>query len=618
MKRDLFGCSYANRLTVLVLSAVISVLPSIGSRSAVSAEKSAQEQVDALVMRMNAAASPRSALLMLDELEASVELNATLKSRVATQRARFEELLANEQAKVAGRWVSPADLRAAVEASDAKIVSGFQAITAGDGVAALAAFEAAVKAYPEGIRARFLMGMAFSAKGNFHPKKAAQYFESVVDRSPNHWPAVNNLALTQFRMGNHANAYSLWKRLLEAEPEFPEAVHNVRRVVREVGEGRIRFTGTSQTTRSTTSRSDLFQKLADSLPEKSRSGQPLYQLGMGWRYAPLIESATERRDVEDAPEMPQRDAALKSEDAIAGTGGTGVIIQKNLILTSRSVVEDDVLGRASQVMVDKAQDGNIQSYLGRVLEISERDDLALVEVALDEDAAGIPLAGELIPETSVQIVTAGPRYVLDGKLVSSAAVLKTLPEVPDRGLATFSTTGEFTVGAPLLNAQNQLLGLSGSRYLGQIVVDRHKAIPVDRIRNWLASLDQLPAGDVSRPPEAADSTHGVVRLTGLYPSSHLGLRDVLPPEMRHARSEYEDPSCVNCNGLTFVRCTARGCSLGAVTSIENSPSLLVTPNNGTFVIPGSAARQSKCQSCNGKGRLACSVCRGKGINPDIR
>ena len=153
----------ANTRECLALSILLSFYLGIPGLVAAATEKSPKEQVTELVTKMNAAASPLSALALLDEAEATMDLDETSRSRLTAQRVRFEELLANEQVKLAGRWVTPAELRAAVAASDAKISQGFEAITQQDGKAALEAFEAAVRAYPEGIRARFLLGLAFSS-----------------------------------------------------------------------------------------------------------------------------------------------------------------------------------------------------------------------------------------------------------------------------------------------------------------------------------------------------------------------------------------------------------------------------------------------------------------------
>ena len=588
-----------------------------------AAEKTPRERVDSLVTQMHTVNDPTRALIMLEELESSLELDPTLQKRLNVQRDKYKALVADQKVKIAGTWGSADDLRAAVESYNSKIAEGLQALTQKDGDAALKAFEAAVRVYPEGIRARFILGMGFSSRGSYNPQKSLKHFESVLDRSPKYHPAVNNLAITQFRLGNHAEAYALWKRLLAEDPEFPEAVHNVKRIAIEAQAGRIRFAGASKVRQKGGSRAELFEELANSVSGQSRTGLALHRPGMGWLYSPLVEAAAERGNAQQGNGTANPPANTSADidadvDMVPAISGSGVVIGSQLILTSCSVVDDDVLGKVHSVRVERTREGKIETFVGRIRTISERDDLALVDVDWDDPPAIVPLAATLKQDPGLRVLAAVPTFTLTGKQTISSATVRMLPQTPERGFASLAVVGESTAGAPIIDAQGALVGLCSSSLLGEIVAQQQTVIPVERIRSWLTSVNEVamnssPAiGTVELP---AAST---VRLTGLYPKGRLGLHDALPAEMRNARSEYEDQACVHCNGLASIRCPAPGCALGGVLTVEVTTRFFETSANGRGSSMTTSANRKKCTVCNAAGRVRCPICSGKSTNPDIR
>ncbi len=579
---------------------------------------SPSEQLDEFIRRLYSLPSAEAALLSIEEFEGALLLDAQLQRRLDAQRDRFAGILKEGKVRLGTDWVDPGELRAAVVSYNDEINRAFTKLQQQDGKGFLASLRKATTVYPDGFRARFVLGMAYSARGNLNHPEAQRHFQSVLERAPKYLPALNNLALTQFRVGDYGDAFSTWKRLIEMAPDFPDAVHNLARIVREVEAGRLVFPDSGSKKRNLRSRADLFRELVDSVRSRSATGYSAVRPGVGWLYSPLVVTLPERQSDKRDDVMPAELDASAGHEGIAGSVGTGVVVAPNVVLTARSTVFDDYLGTAAQVRLLVSRGDVVATVLGKVRNVSDADDLALIDVAGVEGSA-VP-ATTMTAGAPVRIFSARPEFSLKGEPSVSAGKVQRLPPQNGRGLLGLVVQDEVSPGAPVWDADGRLLGICTSAYTADLTGDRRTAISAetlaDRLMQWNVTLS---AGEDGTPPPT--STHAdptIARVVGVFTVDPLRLQQALPPEMRHQRSELEDQSCLRCNGLGIVQCPATGCARGGITTLEWYTTAVDAGIYGKVLKSNSTATKSKCRTCNGAGRLKCPLCGGRGVHPDIR
>jgi hypothetical protein len=103
-----------------------------------------------------------------------------------------------------------------------------------------------------------------------------------------------------------------------------------------------------------------------------------------------------------------------------------------------------------------------------------------------------------------------------------------------------------------------------------------------------------------------------------YRSTPLRIRDILPEKIRPKRSELEDDSCSWCSGRGAVRCQATGCIGGARPVTELYTVTLNVGNISSQGTVGGVVKEYKCNTCKGRGFVDCPLCKGKGVDPDLR
>lgn len=579
---------------------------------------SVAEQFDELVRHLYSLPSAEAALLGIGEFETAQVLDSQLQRRLDAQRERFTAILKSGKVRLGTDWVTPAELRAAVVSYNDEINRAFTKLQERDGRGFLTSLRKATTIYPDGFRARFVLGMAYSARGNLNPPEAERHFQSVLERAPNYLPALNNLALTQFRVGNYGDSFSTWKRLIEIAPDFPDAVHNLARIVREVEAGRLVFPDSTVKKRNLRSRADLFRELVDSVRSRSVGGHSAVQPGVGWLYSPLVVTFPEKQSVAVNDVVPLEFDASSGHQGIAGSVGTGLVVAPNVVLTARSTVHDDYLGTAARVRLLVARGDEIATLLGTVRNISDADDLALIDVPGVEGT--FEIATEMTTGATVQISSAFPEFSLKGELTISAGKLDRLPAKNGKGLFGLVVPGEVSPGAPVWDAGGKLLGICTSAYAANLTGDRRTAIAAETLANRLTQWNVTLSAEASDSPPTSNPKRvaHVGRVIGIFNVDPMRLQQALPPEMRYQRSELEDQSCLRCNGLGVVQCPATGCARGGVTTLEWYTTAVDAGIYGKVLKSNSTATKSKCRTCNGAGRLRCPLCAGRGVHPDIQ
>ncbi|OYW19376.1 MAG: hypothetical protein B7Z55_08945, partial [Planctomycetales bacterium 12-60-4] len=243
-------------------------------------------------------------------------------------------------------------------------------------------------------------------------------------------------------------------------------------------------------------------------------------------------------------------------------------------------------------------------------------DLAVVEV----EGPGTPLRmhNDFAPGDRFQILSALPKFGVGGSLTKSSGIFLPAAEHVEHGLASISAEGQFNPGSAIVDGEGRLLAITTSRYLGSAITNQSTAIPSTQIQAWLEGIGRTPQTTDQPSSQTASNGNSVVRLTGQFAPSPLGLREALPEDLRTTRSEYEDQACVHCNGGATIRCTVPGCAFGAVTSYDTFTDVIDTPSNGRIIRKGTTVRRDRCEACDATGRLKCPICDGTGVSPDVQ
>ncbi len=575
-------------------------------------------QVDEFIRRLNTLPSPEAALLSISEFESVSALSATAQKRLNAQKERYSQIHKEDKVRLGTEWVNPTELRAAVVSYNEEIDRAFSKLQKRDGKGFLTSLRKATTIYPNGFRARFILGMAYSARGNLNPLEAEKHFQSVLERSPTNLPAMNNLALTQFRVGNYGEAFGTWKRLLDIAPDFPDAVHNVTRIVREVEAQRVVFPDSTSKKKNQRSRANLFRDLADSSLARSSNSSTAVRPGVGWLYSPMLITVSEKQSASTTSDPSPQLSGTTDHDAIVGTTGTGLVVAPNVILTARSTVFDDYLGPASEVRLYVPRGAKVEMLTGKVRSISDADDLALIDVVGVEGSvvSGTdPKAG-----AEIQIVSANPEFCLKGEPTISKGKVQRLAATPNSALLAFQFRDSISPGSPVLDADGRLLGLCTSAYAAGMTGDRRTAISVGTLMQRLTTWDvALPGADAANSPAGrAAATPTITRVAGVFSVDPIRLQESMPAELRNERSELEDQSCLRCNGLGFVQCQAPGCAQGGVTVTEWYNKTTDLGVYGKMTQANTKVSKAICRTCNGDGQLTCPICGGRRIHPDIK
>lgn len=597
-------------------------------------EATVSKRYEAVVTAAYRARTARTALSLLDEFEAAHNLPASVQSRLQTQRTKFLDLERQGLVRLGNKWVKPEEFKEAAQKCLDAIAIAKAKLKEGDGRAFVLHLERASSLNPNAIEPNFLMGMVFSIRGNFNAPVAERYFEKVASLNPDYVPVLNNLALTEVKMGKYDEAYAHWKQLAEIDPRCPEMIQNLGRIEREGLSGRLPIPNRTNASGKGKSRYQLFAELAQATRKAAGIDDPNHGLGKGWLYSPLVRSwGEETVPPGDLPDV-DKDVQLarnvvedvKAKLLIPISSGTGFAISPNVVMTNRHVVEDDQLGAAAALTLQAFSGKESPKLSGKVIAVSDKLDLALIEVP-DLNAKPIPLSQRPLERGVEAGIFGFPRGLALG------ATLKLT-----RGLVTSLTTKKFdgqpmfmldaeanpgNSGGPVCDARGQVIGVLRAG-TNAAIGDYSLAIPIAEAMQFAVPL---VAGLNAGPPDApevpwkdvdAGVSDSVYLIQVFHRTSSMRLVESLPPQLTPPRSELEDVSCCTCNGLKMRRCTAPGCLAGAVTDRTWTTQTIDLGPLGRTTVPATKAKKYRCTTCDGKGYITCDPCRGTGQGADIR
>lgn len=236
------------------------------------------------------ARTARSAISILDTFEATEKFPDSVRSRLQIQREKFLEFDRKDLLRLGNKWVTPNEFKEAAQKCSEELDAARESLKQGDGKAMVGHLERAAKWNPNAIEPNFFMGMLFSIRGNCNAPVAERYFEKVAVLNPDYAPVLNNLALTEIKLGKFDEAYVHWKQLAQINPRCPELLQNLGRIEREGAADRLLIPKKKTASSNAKTRFELFVDLAESTRTAAGVTDANLGLGKGWLYSPLVRA----------------------------------------------------------------------------------------------------------------------------------------------------------------------------------------------------------------------------------------------------------------------------------------------------------------------------------------
>ncbi len=568
---------------------------------------------DALIAKLEARLqSENEAAAALKIYERFVErhtLTEEQEKKFATRVAKWREITGKELVRWGTQWISP-ELAQQKKAEADGLVAQAEALMQQQNFKEVAKLlDRASKIDLNGISADFILGQLNSGIGANHPPTADEHYRKVLVRSPRHLSALNNLALTEIKMGRFPQALARFRQAAEIAPRTPEINQNVGRLIKE-----------ATTKKLVVLPSDLskFNKLYGELT-KSGQGQPSNP-NVGWLYMPLYLSESERKGkpAQEAQVPEAQNVGTEMNLVLIGSG-SGFVVHPGYFLTNRHVVRDDEFGIADRLKIlDPTDPTHKRELPATVMAISAEHDLALVKCdAIKSPAIPLSLAA---PRRGLEVLALGyPKSDLIGRgLKATRGIITALPEEANAGMLLFDAElNGGNSGGPVLTKTGEAIGVATAKFNAAIVGNYSAGVPsavaIPFVKTLIPNFGDggapVPTVEQDWPDVDARTAPSTVMLLCYYRSVPVRVQQV-PGEggAKGKSNSLEDTSCSACNGTSFLACPQKGCIKGSVSRQETYTEVVGfgikrTVNKTRFV-------QSECPVCDGKGRVDCRACSG--------
>lgn len=572
-------------LSFLVLLTVAMSLPApLAAQSPATLPRPALRDplVDGILGRLKNLEKPGDALDLLQEALRDKSLSSTQRSRLEKERGVWHERYEKDLVRHGSSWITKEDRESRQKEADLLIEKAFVLMETRDFRSAREALEKASKVDETGLRADFLLGLLNTPILANSPETAEKHFRKVLTRSPNHLPTLNNLALCCVRQKEFSQALEFWRRIAEVAPNTPELSHNVGRVLKEAGDGRLAL-GNSDRKRF----QDLYLDIATEENAESR-----YVSG-GWRYMHLTlpKSEAERTPVKDSSSM-----------SLTATG-SGFVIAPGVVLTNRHVVDD-----AHSVKIEYESPAGRKTYEAKVLKISDKHDLALVECPKLTAPAARVATGAQRRGTEIMILGYPETGILGKTLKATRGSITALPSPEYHEMLLFDAAANHgNSGGPISDRHGNVIAVLtvGYKLQGQITggVTLANALPFIR-----ENYPEYAPKESDIPLEWPDVDAAVAKSTVMV-AIYQQLVKLGPAQTAKSSGAYiEDSACSVCSGAGEVRCRGKGCSRGYV-SVQESVQAGTSPISGQAIFK-TVTRKQACGVCGGDGKVLCEGCGG--------
>jgi S1-C subfamily serine protease len=582
--------------------------------------------VTAFLNEADKAWTPESAMAALRAYRAENDLTPKQEERLQKQGDRYAQYQREGRRRHGGKWRTSPEIKEFETGAEKFIQLAFNELKANNPKKSLDYFNRASSADPGGIRADFIVGMLYCLRGSTNPKLAAERFETVLKRVPDYGPARNNLAICEIKLlttKKFGDAFANFRKAAELMPNSVEVLQNVNRVVQEADQGQLPLPITDKNKPDEGKRYAKFAELAAQLNERAAKRNQKFSPRVGWMYTPFMEL----KQAEPEPDRPQQPVPVEDENPLIPVAmGTGFLIAPGYLITNKHVVTDEALGVADRVTIRRpdAPPADLPTT-AEIVALAFEDDLALLH-APDIAGTAIPLVEKPVSRGREILVLGYPHIELLGAtLKTTRGVVTGLPDGQrfEGMLMMDAEANPGNSGGPVCDRAGRVVGVV-TQILVSRTMDYSLAIPAGNVSAFVTQQKvDLP---VFEPEEDVTDwslidervSPAVYLIETSYRASPLRFKELLPEGLRPVRSEFEDDSCSHCSGRGHKACPAPGCVAGANMTLEYDAPILRLPGGDSRVITGGNLKVTKCGLCSGKGRIECKVCRGKGIDPDLR
>jgi S1-C subfamily serine protease len=542
--------------------------------------------------------SAKLAVKLYEEIDGVYDLSSLEKKEYEIKLKYWKQYAAKDYVRNGSKWIPRNDYIESQKEADKLINQALELVKVDNWKFAEKKFKSASKLDQNAIRSDFTLGLFYSPLIFTDIKKASKHFRTVLKRDPNNISALNNLALTEMRLGNHTSALKQWRQAVAIAPKIPEVTHNLGKLISEASIKTVYI------------KPSVLEKYTTLYSDAIVSGHGTKtDLKKGWLYLPLVLPRKEEERVVVIDDKISKLIALGS--------GSGFVIAPNYILTNRHVIKDEKDGPFDVIKIIDPEDPIHQRELNATtVAICENHDLAIIRCDRLK-APAIPLSKSLPRRGSDIMILGYPLGDILGRIVkSSRGSITALPQEDPKSYAYNrllydATSNPGNSGGPVCDNKGNIIAVHS---IGTLRLDAQ----VDKYAGGIPSTMALPFVKKSIPntqipnefnkemdwPDVDEKVSpSTVMIFSYTKNSSLGF---IPASKRKGNKFYEENLCLSCNGTKKRKCY--NCTRGRMTTFVQSQTVLGS-GNMKQVLNRNLRKKSRCNVCNGSGRLRCKHCR---------
>lgn len=528
----------------------------------------------------------RDAARLYTVLLAKANLPADVRSAAEQKSASWQKMATANMVRFGKSWI-PGDQYLATRRQAGELIKhALELIRLNQDKLAYEKLVEASKLDPDSIQADFIIATVFAVVAKNYDK-ANQHFENCRRRDPDNMAVLNNLALTEIKLGRIRNAINHWKAAAALGSD-QRLVQNVGRLIDQAGKRRVAVPKSSLGQLS-----ELYAGMVVSAKVEGASKKH------GWQYMLIAAGEPEK----EAAEVVDR----KYSPSVAGFG-SGFVVAEHYLLTNRHVAQD-----ATGFDIIDPTNPTAAPAPATLVAICETADLAILKC---ESLSAKPVALDPAPlrrGTDVMVLGYPDPTVLGAGLKSTRGSISALPSKELDGLCLYdAVTNPGNSGGPVCDARASVIAIhcagfnTASRYGGGVPME----VAVPFIQKTVPDFSATPAGGTPMAwPEVDERvSKSTVLILVKMKEQDVGL-------VSRVGGDYlEDRSCNLCSGRKQVKCPVRNCARGTVPSVE----VVVTGRTPAGApIYGESSIRVTCSHCRGDGVVTCPLCHGSGRDPEL-
>jgi tetratricopeptide (TPR) repeat protein len=514
-------------------------------------------------------------------------LPPTTRSAAELKKAEWQQLADKGLVRSGNKWVTPDEVRAGKLKSFYLINQGLELVRLKQDRLAYEKLMEASQAAPDDIYADFIIATVY-AIGIHKYDKAEDHYEICLRRDPGNPAVLNNLALTEVKVGRHSEAVQHW-RAAAAACEDPRITQNLGRMLDQAGQGKLLVS--KQVLRQI---SDVYASLVIAKNVTVAKSQ------LGFRYMLIPQ---EPPPDESAAVVP-RDSTLDTTTQVCGTG---FVISKEHVLTTRASTK----GSGDFLIADPIKKGEFLTAKLVASSKTTEGDFAILHCP-DLKARPLPCEPRLLVPGDEVVVAGYPLVDTTGVALKLAKGSTLAAAAVGRlSLMTYEAPNSPTVaGGPVVDSMGNAVAMHlktsaslNNRYgLG---IPMTTVLPF--VLSSLTAYEPTPVSKVDLPAKEIEEEirQATVVVLTKTPAEDCGL------SKRVGEGFLIDPYCCRCNGNKTIDCLARKCVNGKIVNTR-------TVSTGRLPTGETMTEDQKyytaCPACNGDGRMRCPACGGTGLD----